>query len=173
MTWKKNHWKDLFNYEFLGAYSLEPSRKDITVTIKTINKEQHRTHGGKLDEFTVAYFVEGIKPMILNKTNCSALEKLFGPYPENWEGKQITIYIATGIRNPNGGGHVEALRIRTSAPKVAAKTKSLPMATDIQYQKTLDAVKKGDIKKYTNACRVVNFTDQQHKEINEIIESIM
>ena len=50
---------------------------------------------------------------------------------------------------------------------------SLPMATDIQYKKTLEAVKKGDIKKYTNACRVVNFTDQQHKEINEIIESIM
>ena len=50
---------------------------------------------------------------------------------------------------------------------------SLPQATDIQYQKTLDAVKKGDAKKYFNAIRVVKFTKEQDKEINGIIESLI
>ena len=83
------HWKTQFNYDYLGAYSL-PDGKDIILTIRETKKEQVVGASGKKEECFVAYFFESVKPMILNRTNCKTLTKIFkNPNFESWINKQI------------------------------------------------------------------------------------
>lgn len=97
----KTHWKNLANYDYLGAYSLEGIANEITITINSLKKERVTANGGKSEDCIVAYFEEAevngvtIKPMVMNKTNCQTLENMYGPYIEEWEGKPITVFATT------------------------------------------------------------------------------
>ena len=110
----KTHWKLLTNPNYLGAYSLDPDKQEITLTIKSVTKELVKGTDGKEDQCTVAHFQEGGKPMILNKTNCKMITRLYEtPYIEEWTGAQITIYAA---KVKAFGDTVDALRIRDKRP---------------------------------------------------------
>lgn len=96
------HWKNLANYDYLGAYSLEGVAPEITLTIKSIKKERVTANGGASEDCIVAYFeetnVDGVvvKPMVLNKTNCKTIEKVYETGDvEDWIGKQIIIFATT------------------------------------------------------------------------------
>lgn len=102
------HWKKLTNPNYLGSYSLEPG-KDLTVTIVSVQKELVTGVGGEKEECIVATLADQ-KPLILNKTNCKTIEKLFDtPYIEQWKNKKITLYTA---KVQAFGEVVDALRIR-------------------------------------------------------------
>ncbi|ARU04710.1 hypothetical protein CCO03_08510 [Comamonas serinivorans] len=103
------------NPDFIGAYSLDPGQ-DLTVTISHVVREQVTGNGGKKEECTVAY-LQGQKPFILNATNSKSIAKLYGPFIEDWAGRQITLFATT---TKLAGEQVECLRIR---PKVAARKK--------------------------------------------------
>ncbi|WP_157667580.1 hypothetical protein [Comamonas serinivorans] len=111
----KTHYKRLMNPDFIGAYSLDPGQ-DLTVTISHVVREQVTGNGGKKEECTVAY-LQGQKPFILNATNSKSIAKLYGPFIEDWAGRQITLFATT---TKLAGEQVECLRIR---PKVAARKK--------------------------------------------------
>ena len=96
------HWKNLANYDYLGAYSLEGIAPEITLTIKSIKKERVTANGGASEDCIVAYFeetnVDGVvvKPMVLNKTNCKTIEKVYETGDvEEWIGKQIIVFATT------------------------------------------------------------------------------
>ncbi len=108
------HWKKLTNPDYLGAYSIEDG-KDLILTIAYIRQEKVVGPDGKKDECIVCHFSEnGVKPMILNSTNCKTIEKLTGtPLIENWAGTRIQI----GIEKVKAFGEVvEALRVRNKRP---------------------------------------------------------
>lgn len=108
------HWKTQFNYDYLGAYSL-PDGKDIILTIRETKKEQVVGASGKKEECFVAYFFENVKPMILNRTNCKTLTKIFkNPNFESWINKQIQI---GAVLVDAFGEKVDSLRIRPFLPK--------------------------------------------------------
>lgn len=112
---EKTHWKKLNNVDYLGAYALQPGQ-DLIVTIRTVGQEEvYNPTNNKKEICTVARFVEpGIKPMILNVTNCKTISKIYDtPYIEDWVGKPIAIYIA---KVKAFGETVEALRIRPHKP---------------------------------------------------------
>jgi hypothetical protein len=107
------HWKNEFNYDYLGAYSLLPG-EEKTLTIKEINKQKVKNVDGKEQECLVAYFLEPEKPMILNKTNCKIITKVYGtPYTENWKGVRIIIHALTVKAF---GEMVDALRVKNENP---------------------------------------------------------
>jgi hypothetical protein len=112
------HWKNQFNYDYLGSYSLKDG-KDVVLTMQATTREMVVGGDGKKKECFVCHFKEKadwIKPMILNRTNCKTIEKIYGtPYIEEWNGKQITIYIAKNIKAFNDV--VDALRIRPQKPQ--------------------------------------------------------
>jgi len=111
----KTHWKKLQNYDYLGAYSLT-NGEDMTVTIESVSKEIVKGDKGKEEECTVAK-IKGDKPMILNRTNCKMIQKIYGtPYIEEWAGKKITLYVAK--IKAFGEDNLECLRIRPSAPQL-------------------------------------------------------
>lgn len=129
----KTHWKKLVDPRFIGAYAL-PNGDDLTVTIERVQLEEITMMGGKKEDHTVAY-LEGNKPMILNVTNSKSIHKLYGPYIEDWAGKQITLFASTAKM---AGEMVECLRIR---PSVAAKQPK-PI-TDERLKHALDKIKEG------------------------------
>ena len=109
------HWKTQFNYDYLGAYSL-PDGKDIILTIRETKREQVVGASGKKEECFVAYFFENVKPMILNRTNCKPMTKIFKtPNFEEWINKQIQI---GAVMVDAFGEKVDSLRIRPFIPKV-------------------------------------------------------
>jgi hypothetical protein len=119
---KKTSWKNLANYDYLGAYSLQGVAEEVTLTIKLVKKERVTANGGASEDCIVAYFEETnkdnvvVKPMVLNKTNCKIIEKLYNtPFIEEWVGKQITIYATT---TKFARDIVPCLRIRNELPKV-------------------------------------------------------
>jgi hypothetical protein len=110
---EKTHWKNQFNYEYLGAYSLMPAQ-ELVLTIKDTKKEMVMGGDGKKQECFVAYFVEPQKPMILNRTNCKTIAKIYkSAYIEDWTGKKIQVF-ASMVKA--FGEETEALRIRNTIP---------------------------------------------------------
>lgn len=114
----KTHWKRLSNPDYLGAYALDPGQ-DLIVTIRSVGEEKVMGTDGKKEDCTVAHFSEsGVKPMILNSTNCKTITKIYGsPYIEDWTGCAIQLYTA---QVKAFGEAVDALRIRPYRPAVKA-----------------------------------------------------
>jgi hypothetical protein len=106
------HWKRLTNPKYLGSHDLQPNQK-VKLTIERIVKEIVKDQNGKDGECIVAY-MRGTKPMILNKTNCKIIAKVYDTnYIEDWIGKQITIYSA---KVKVAGDVVDALRVEAVKP---------------------------------------------------------
>lgn len=120
---EKTHWKKEFNYNYLGSYSLSEG-KDRTVTIKQLKKEEVSDTNGKKSMCLVCYFTDSDKPMILNKTNCKTIERLYGTaFIEDWLGKKINLYSA---KVKAFGEITEGLRIRDVKPlEIIDNTKAL------------------------------------------------
>lgn len=119
------HWKTLANYDYLGAYSLDGIAKEVTLTIVSIKKQLVKGEGGMTDECIVAEFEEKnvngvtVKPMILNKTNCKKIEKIYNDGDvEHWIGKRITIFATT---TTVGRDKKPCLRIKEEIPKAVVK----------------------------------------------------
>lgn len=108
----KTHWKKLTNPNYLGSYAFQPG-EEKTVTIKEVKREIVQNQNGK-EECTVAYFVEDIKPLILNKTNGSMIAKVWGtPYIEDWAGKKIILKVK---KISAFGEMVDAVRVSPERP---------------------------------------------------------
>jgi hypothetical protein len=158
---KKTHWKSLVNPDYIGAYAL-PNGEDITVTIKSVAREVVTMAGGKKEECTVVQLVNN-KPFIINATNSKSIHRLYGPYIEEWTGKQITLHAST---TKFGGELVECLRIR---PDVARPKKQT--ITDERLKKAIGSIQEGT---YTKEKLLENFVlnAEQIKMLEEKQESV-
>lgn len=130
---KRTHWKQLVDPRYIGAYAL-PNGNDLTVTIERVQREEVTMMGGKKEDHSIMY-LKGQKPMILNATNSKSIHKLYGPFIEDWEGKQITLFASTAKM---GGELVECLRIRPNIPTREKK----PISND-RLAKALEQIKAG------------------------------
>lgn len=118
---KRTSWKNLANYDYLGAYSLQGVVDEVALTIKLVKKERVTGPGGASEDCIVVYFEETnkdgvvVKPMVMNKTNCKIIEKVYGtPYIEDWIGKKIIIYATT---TKFARDVVPCLRVKAEIPK--------------------------------------------------------
>lgn len=154
------HWKRLVNPDYIGAYALNPD-EDLTVTIDYVKREEVKGTGGKTEECTVAHLV-GHKPLILNATNSKSIHKLYGPYIEEWAGKQITLYASL---TKLAGDMVECLRIRPTVtrpakPKIAPDRLKKAIASIIAGQFTTERL-------YAQ----FDLTADQEKQVTEAIKT--
>jgi len=113
---------------------------------------------GRNEECLVAY-LENQKPLIVNKTNAKAIAKVVGSnYIEEWIACSISLYIA----NVKAFGEVvEAVRVRTTKPKVQASKRKLK---DDEFKKLVKAVAEGS---YNVEDALANFV------LNEAQRSIL
>ena len=130
----QGHWKKQFNYDYLGSYSLD-GKKEVIVTISKLDTDKVTGQQGRKEDCFVVYFKEFDKPMILNRTNAKAIEKVAGSgLVENWVGTQVTLYVEQGVKA--FGEVVDALRIRDKKPTRQKMTKEIETSM-------LDAIKSG------------------------------
>jgi hypothetical protein len=122
------HWKKLTNTKYLGSQDI-PRGEDLEVTIDSITTELVKSGGFdgkplKEESCIVAQLRDGLKPLILNKTNCKTIAVITGSnYIDDWKGKSFTLYAST-VRV--GGEVVDALRIRNKK-----ETKPIVSVTDV------------------------------------------
>ena len=145
----KTHWKKLTNPNYLGSWCFQPG-EEKTLTMKEVKQEIVTNQNGK-EECTVVYFVEDVKPLILNKTNSEMIAKVWGtPYIEDWAGKKISLKVK---KISAFGDMVDAVRVSTHRPTdetfvcescgkmiipINGKTaKEIAAATKTKYNKTL------------------------------------
>ena len=108
------HWKKTTNPNYIGSWDFEDG-KDLIVQVKDIKREMIQSQQGK-EEKMVMYFENGVKPLILNKTNMKATEKATGtPMLDEWIGKKLQLYVAAVSAF---GEMTMAVRIREFAPQV-------------------------------------------------------
>lgn len=161
MSEKRTHWKQLINPDYLGAYSL-PNGNDLTVTIEKVSNEIVTGPGGKKEECVVLR-LKGQKPFILNVTNSKSIHRLYGPYIEDWIGKEITLHSST---TKFAGELVECVRIR---PDVARKLR--PSITDERLKKAIESIQNGSFTyealfdKFTLNSEQVKFLEEK-REVN-------
>jgi len=108
------HWKKQFNYDYLGSYSLD-GKREVTVTINKLDTDKVTGQQGRKEDCFVVFFKEFDKPMILNRTNAKAIEKVAGSgLIQDWVGTKVTLYVEKGVKA--FGEVVDALRIRDKKP---------------------------------------------------------
>ena len=111
----KTHWKKLTDTKYLGAWDL--GDKDMIVRITEVRQEMVKDNKGKEEEVLVAHLDGGVKPWILNKTNCKSISKALGsPFVEDWAGHKIQLY---SDKVAAFGDIVDAIRVREFSPEAA------------------------------------------------------
>lgn len=99
---------------YLGSWDV-PDGDDLILTIDHAEQNDVKNERGSERKLTL-HFVEDYKPMILNTTNAKAIGAAYGSNKiEDWEGKPIAIYTA---KVTAFGGTTDALRIRTTPPRI-------------------------------------------------------
>lgn len=116
----KTHWKSLADTsQYLGKQHINPD-EDLVATIEKVeaNKVTDARRNSN-EEKRILYFQEPeIRPLILNSTNGSRIEKLLGtPYTEEWAGHKIALFLDKTVPN-NFGGEPGGIRVREYLPKV-------------------------------------------------------
>jgi len=103
------HFRKMFDERFIGAWDME-GKKDVTVTIKSVKREELQANAGAdASHKPVLYFEKTDKGMVCNKTNAKAIAAAYGPDVDDWIGKKITIH--TERISAFGEMH-DALRVR-------------------------------------------------------------
>jgi len=128
MQGKETHWKNLTNPDYLGAYSFnDVVGAGTNATISKIVREMvYNPTTSKKEECTVAHFSGQSKPMILNKTNCKAIQAICGtPFIERWAG--VTVFIEVQKVKIKGA---LTLALRIVAPKQAPDMQQAQVIVD-------------------------------------------
>ena len=110
----KGDYRKFMDKNYLGSWDV-PDDGDLILTIDHAARDEVKNERGSERKLTI-HFVEDYKPMILNATNSKAISAAHGSSKvEDWAGKKIAIYTT---KVTAFGGTTDALRIRTTAPKV-------------------------------------------------------
>jgi hypothetical protein len=156
------HWKKQFNYDYLGSYSLD-GKKEAVVTITKLDTDKVTGQQGRKEDCFVVYFQEFNKPMILNRTNAKAIEKVAGSgLVQDWAGTQVTLYVEQGVKA--FGEVVDALRIRDKKPSRQKMTKDIETSM-------LDAIKSGKGAQVEQALIKYDMTSASRQRINDALLS--
>ena len=113
------NYRNVYKSDHLGVVDLEEFIEDgkpMVYTIREVKQEIGVTVAGNYGNFNIAYFVEGIKPLVLNATNANTVRRLgnFGIKTETWLNIPVDLYIDPNVKMK--GKIVDGVRIKTVSP---------------------------------------------------------
>lgn len=122
----KTHYRKVFKSDHLGIADLEDfieEKVTLIFTIKEVKQEIGVQVAGKKGNFNIAYFVEPIKPLVLNATNSKVVKGLAGgsPFVEHWKNICVELFIDASVKMK--GEVVGGVRLK-------AGNKTLPILTE-------------------------------------------
>jgi hypothetical protein len=103
---------DAFPSKYLKSSDVKAKQK-----ITTISHLETETVGQDKREKPVLYFEDGVKPMVVNRTNFEELEAAFGD-SDDWPGHKVKIFCAPTSYQ---GRRVDGIRVAPIVPKPALK----------------------------------------------------
>lgn len=122
----KTHYRKVFKSDHLGCADLEDlmeEKKPLIFTIKHVRQEFDTKVAGKKINANIAYFVEQVKPLVLNATNSRVLRVMTGSsFVEDWTDIKVQLYIDSNVKMK--GEVVGGVRISKDRPK--AKPEVVP-----------------------------------------------
>lgn len=135
----KTHYRNVFKSDHLGSADLEDLTEQgvpLCFTIKEVRQEKGAKVAGKKGDFNIAYFVEKIKPLVLNATNSKQLS-IFAKskFVEDWSGLYIELYVEENVKSVSGGT-TQGVRIRPVMPQ---KPKQKPLFSQANFEKAKNA----------------------------------
>ena len=135
----KTHYRNVFKSDHLGSADLEDLIEQgvqLCFTIKEVRQEKGAKVAGKKGDFNIAYFVEKIKPLVLNATNSKQLS-IFAKskFVEDWSGLYIELYVEENVKAVSGG-ITQGVRIRPVLPQ---KIKQKPIFGKENFEKAKNA----------------------------------
>lgn len=140
---EKTPWKKTIDPNFIGTYIL-PEDKPINVVITNVEWKKTKVMGQDQKK-SIAYFAPNQyfdKPMLLNATNMTRLERITGSkYIEDW--KNVSVTLQREMDKSIGGGKDWALRIAQIAPKTSESVKKQLNPQSAGWAVTIDWLKKG------------------------------
>jgi len=118
----KGHFRNAYKSDHLGVidlYGLIEKKHNLVFTIKEVIQEINAKVAGRtIPIANILYFVEDIKPLVLNAGNAAILRAFFNStYVYNWKDMKIQLYI-----DPNAkfkGEVVGGVRISPILPQIA------------------------------------------------------
>lgn len=130
METKKTHYRRVFKSDHLGSADLEDfieDKKPLVFTIKEVKQEIGVSVAGKKGSFNIAYFVENIKPLVLNATNSKVVKVFAGgsPFVEDWKNITVELYIDETVKMKGeivGGVRIKS--IKPTLPFLTAESKA-------------------------------------------------
>ena len=125
-----------FESKYLGKEELlQPVRSTIAnVYQKQIDGENNQ----KETKCVLSFGDAGIKPLIVNLTNWTTLEAMYGEESDNWRGKPIEVYVDPSVMY--GKKMVGGVRVRAIPAGTAPAPAPAPPVDLIQLPEALDAV---------------------------------
>lgn len=146
---EKTHYRKVFKSDHLGIADLEDfleAKSTLIFTIDHVNQEIGAKVAGKKIDANIAYFVEPIKPLVLNATNSKTMKHLTGSaFVEDWRNVRVQLYIDPTAKLK--GEIVGGVRISSEPPRSRRKLERGTEAWDraiAAYQRdgSLEAVRK-------------------------------
>jgi hypothetical protein len=136
---KKDHYRNVFKSDHLGSADLEDlieQGKPLVFTIKNVIQEKQAKVAGKKIDANIAYFVEPIKPMVLNATNSKQIKLFTGsPFVQDWVNVVVELYVDENVQMK--GVTTQGVRIRAIQPNLQPKAK--PLFTEANFDKAKKA----------------------------------
>ena len=104
---------DAFPSKYLKSSDVKTKQR-----IATISHLETETVGQDKKEKPVLYFEDGVKPMVVNRTNFEELEAAFGDSDE-WPGHKVKVYCAP---TQYQGKRVDGIRVQPIVPSQRLRT---------------------------------------------------
>ena len=164
---KGTNYRNVYKSDHLGAVDLEDlieSGKDLIFTIKHVKQELNTKVAGKRIDANIAYFVEDIKPLVLNATNARIISRFAkSTHVEKWNNITIELYIDHNVNFK--GSIVDGVRVKLQQP--TEKKSHLKRINKVTFDKLITALSKGT---YTEeeARKIYVFSEDQEKVIDEL-----
>lgn len=117
----RTHYRKVYKSDHLGVADLEEMQEDgkaLCFTIKHVKQELNVSVAGRKGDYNIAYFVEDIKPLVLNATNAAMVRKLSGgsAFIEDWANTPVELFINSNVKM--AGSKVGGVRIKDKKPVV-------------------------------------------------------
>lgn len=121
---KKQHYRAVLKSNHLGSADLEDlieQKKPLIFTIKNVKQEYNVEVAGRKGNFNIAYFIEPIKPLVLNSTNAKTVRYFAGgsPFVQDWNNIKVELYIDDQVKMK--GEIVSGVRIKPIQPQIKVK----------------------------------------------------
>jgi len=166
----KTHYRKVFKSDHLGQADLEDFMEAgtrLVFTIKHVSQEFGAKVAGRKIDANIAYFVESIKPLVLNATNSKVMKQLSGgsPFVEDWNNILVELYIDPSVKMK--GETVGGVRISTNKPTVGKAVLTPEHKT--KWQSAIDAYKRdGNLDKVLARCDI---SDEHQRQIKDVCDA--